>query len=79
VAAENVQIVLQAAINDGSGDANDYLKYAMDTGRLYYDSNGNVSAGLNPYVPGGLSLIATIYTNGTTPATLVPDQDILIV
>lgn len=42
-------------------DANDYILYETDTGRLYYDSNGNVT--------GGRSLIATLWDTGSTHPT----------
>ena len=73
VAAANVQVGLDAAINATSGDADDHLKYASDTGHLYYDSNGSTA--------GGLDLIATVYSSGTTPATLAfsPTQDVVII
>ena len=74
VSAARVQVGLQAAISATSGndaDGQDNLKYATDTGNFYYDSNGTAA--------GGLSLIATLYSTGTTPATLLPAQDIVII
>ena len=69
---------MQGAITDTSGDnasdgQQDYLKYAMDTGNLYYDGNGTAA--------GGLQQIATLYSDGATPAVLSfdPAQDIVLV
>ena len=74
VNAVNVQLGLESAINATSGtagDGQDYLKYATDTGHLYYDADGTGA--------GGLSLVATLYSTGTIPASLLPAQDIVIV
>ena len=43
-------------------DANDYILYETDTGKLYYDADGS-GAGAKVY-------FATVYSSGTTPATL---------
>ena len=45
----------------------------MDTGNLYYDGNGTAA--------GGLQQIATLYSDGATPAVLSfdPAQDIVLV
>lgn len=76
VSAGRVQLGLFSQINAGSGndgDGQDNLKYATDTGQLFYDSDGT----------GGTahSLIATIYSAGTTPASLAfaPVDDIVMV
>jgi Ca2+-binding RTX toxin-like protein len=73
VAAANVQVAQQSAISDTSGDANDYLKYAANTGNLYYDSNGSAA--------NGLTLIARVTSDGLMPAALHfgPGGDVVIV
>jgi Ca2+-binding RTX toxin-like protein len=78
VSAQNVQVALRSAINGTSGDngvdgGQDYLKYATDTGQLFYDGNGTAA--------GGVQLIATVYSDGATPVTFAfePTQDIVVV
>jgi Ca2+-binding RTX toxin-like protein len=59
----SVQAAPRAAINDTSGDPGDFLKYATDTGELFYDGNASGAGG-------GLQLIVTVYSGGETPAAL---------
>ncbi|MEW6132609.1 MAG: matrixin family metalloprotease [Pseudomonadota bacterium] len=48
--------------NSGAAqDANDYIIYEVDAGRLYYDSNGNAA--------GGRALIATLWDGAATHPT----------
>lgn len=42
-------------------EANDYIIYEVDAGRLYYDSNGNAA--------GGRALVATLWDGATTHHT----------
>jgi len=44
--AANAQFGLRSAIGETSGDADDYVKYATDTGELFYDANGSAAGGL---------------------------------
>ena len=57
VSAANVQSGLQSAISATSGDADAYLKFATNTGRLYYDADGSG--------PGLAKLIATLSPSAT--------------
>jgi Ca2+-binding RTX toxin-like protein len=77
VIEESVQVGLESEITETSGDGGDdeyedYLKYATDTGNLYYDSNAKTS--------GGLVLIATVLDGNGHPAALHfnPTLDIYI-
>lgn len=74
VAAGRVQIGVSSQINAASGNAGDglqdVLKYAADTGQLYYDADGTGS--------GALSLVATLYSSGSIPASLSLIDDLLV-
>jgi len=82
LAAGSLQLALHGAISDTSGDdaadgLQDYLKYATDTGELYYDANGTAA--------GGLQLIATLSKTGCGASAahpvinLVTAQDIVVI
>jgi Ca2+-binding RTX toxin-like protein len=76
VIAASVQVAASGAITATSGDGDDFLKYATDTGELYYDANGSGA--------GGLLLIATVSSGGMTgqsPAVFQfhPVTDIIII
>ena len=43
-------------------DGNDFILYETDTGKLYYDADGSGT--------GAATQLATVYSSGTTPATL---------
>ena len=68
--AANIQVAPEASINANSGDG-DYVKYASDTGHLYYDADG---AGDAP-----TQLIATVYSSGTKAANFILTHDIVVV
>jgi Ca2+-binding RTX toxin-like protein len=75
VAANQLQVATIGGISDTSGDADDYLKYATDTGQLYYDDNGATA--------GGLHLIAVLASPSCTEPhptlNLSTAQDIVVV
>ncbi len=64
--------IIDAELIRRSG-ARDFLKYATDTGELYYDADGSGA--------GALQLIATVRSGGITPAIFQfhPTTDIVIV
>lgn len=70
-----VQMGLQSAITGSSGNAGDgmqdFIKYATDTGRLYYDANGTAG--------GGLQFVATLFSAPATPAVIVPASDLFVI
>ena len=73
VTAANVQVATSGAITAGSGDADDFLKYETDTGKLHYDADGVGDA--------PLQLIVTVQAGGL-PAVLdftAPGLDVVIV
>jgi Ca2+-binding RTX toxin-like protein len=68
VAAGNIQSGLQSAISASSGDADDYIKFATNTGRLYYDADGSGS--------GALQLIAIVNPSATP---FDPENDVYVI
>ena len=57
-------------VGTAAADANDYLVYNSSTGALYYDADANGA--------GGAVQFATVYSTGTTPATLIAAEFVVI-
>jgi Ca2+-binding RTX toxin-like protein len=64
--ASNLQAGTQAQITAGSGDADDYIKYDTEHGKLYYDADGSGA--------GAPLLIATV-----TGGTFDPANDVFVI
>src|SRR5260221_203100 len=80
VAANQLEVGTSGAISDTSGDnggdgGQDYLKYATDTGQLYYDDNGTVGSGVHL-----IAVLASPACKAPHPAVnLRTAQDIVVV
>jgi len=80
VAANQLQVGSNSSISDTSGDGGsdggqDYLKYAANTGQLYYDDNGTAAGGLHL-----IALLASPDCNSPHPTLdLTTAQDIVVV